>query len=159
MTTCRRKENVRRTGYFKIIGRSELSTDPDTVPRLVKVVVRSARAQAQILHEGALGRPYSRAMGSIRADVDGLFTVGAVCQQEAESLSVGHRELHSGPAYQATTGAVEGVFAMAGRAENLISLRLRTTGHIIVKSAMHLASCDDTSRERVSTVAIGATAI
>ncbi|PEG33585.1 hypothetical protein CQY20_30015 [Mycolicibacterium agri] len=98
-------------------------------------------------------------MGSIKVDAEHLFSLGAVCQQEAGALSTGRPEPPAGPIFQATTGAVSDVSAMASRAENLISVRLRTTGHAVVKAATRLVMSDDGSRDRMEAVGAEATAI
>ena len=91
-------------------------------------------------------------MGLIKASVDRLFALGAVCQQQAEALSIGRAGLQNGPSFQETTSAVDGVLAMASRAENLMSVRLHTTGHTVVGAAVRLANCEEISRRRISAV-------
>lgn len=91
-------------------------------------------------------------MEPIKVDVDGLAALGAVCKREAEALSVDRGEVEVGPSYQATTTAVHGVLRMAGRADNLITMRLRVTGHTIVRAADRLADCEGASRREVEAV-------
>lgn len=69
---------------------------------------------------------------SIKADVDGLFALGAGCMHVAEALSPDRAAPQRGPNFQTTTAAIDGVALMADRANNLICMRLRVTGHAIV---------------------------
>jgi hypothetical protein len=101
---------------------------------------------------GVLQRAYGRDVETIRADVDGLFAFGAACKRSAEALSAGHPAQQSGPSFQSSTAAVEAVLTLAGRAENLISMRLRVTGHAVVSAGNRLAECDSASSERIATV-------
>jgi hypothetical protein len=98
-------------------------------------------------------------MESIRVDVDGLSALGAVCRREAEALSVDRPVPQAGRSFQATTMAVDGLVRTAGRAENLISMRLRVTGHTILIAADRLANCENTSREQIVGVGSGMAAI
>jgi hypothetical protein len=91
-------------------------------------------------------------MESIEADIDGLSALGAVCKREAEALRVIRPLPVIGSRFQATTIAIDSVLKMTDRAENLISMRLRVTGHTIVSAAGRLANCDSTSRERIAAV-------
>lgn len=86
---------------------------------------------------------------SIKADVDGLFALGTVCKQLAEALSIDHATQRCGPSFQATAAATDGVAMMADRADNLICMRMRVTGHAIVDAGSRLAECDNASRERI----------
>jgi hypothetical protein len=88
----------------------------------------------------------------IEADIDGLSALGAVCKREAEALSVFRGAPEMGSGFQATATAIDGVQKMTDTAQNLISMRLRVTGHTIVTAAGRLASCEDTSRERIAAV-------
>jgi hypothetical protein len=94
-------------------------------------------------------------MESIEGDVDGLSLLGAECERRAEVLSAHCSNQPCGPAFQATSTAVEDVLAIASRAGNLISMRLRVTGHAVVEAADRLADCDSRSRARIA--AIGGT--
>lgn len=90
-------------------------------------------------------------MEPIKVDIDGLAVLGAVCKREAEALS-DYGEVEVGPAHQATTTAVDGVLRMAGRVENLISMRLRVTGHTVIRAAERLADCEGASRRQIEAV-------
>ena len=91
-------------------------------------------------------------MELIEADIDGLSALGAVCKREAEVLSVFRPVPATGSSFQATTTAIDSVLKMTDRAQNLISMRLRVTGHTIVSAAGRLANCEDTSRERIAAI-------
>lgn len=91
-------------------------------------------------------------MELIKVDIDGLSALGAVCKREAEALSVFRPLPEIGSSFQATSVALDGVLKMTDRAQNLISMRLRVTGHTIVNAAGRLANCENTSRERVAAV-------
>jgi hypothetical protein len=88
----------------------------------------------------------------IEADIDGLSALGAVCKREAEALSVFRPVSEAGSSFQPTSTAVDGVLKMTDRTQNLISMRLRVTGHTIVNAAGRLANCENTSRERITAV-------
>lgn len=90
---------------------------------------------------------------SIKADVDGLFALGAGCMHVAEALSPDRAAPQRGPNLQTTTAAIDGVALMADRANNLICMRLRVTGHAIVDAGSKLADCDNASRERITAIA------
>jgi hypothetical protein len=91
-------------------------------------------------------------MESISVDIDGLSALGAVCKREAEALSVFRPAPETGSSFQATSTATDSVVKMTDRAQNLISMRLRVTGHTIINAAGRLANCDNTSRERIAAV-------
>jgi hypothetical protein len=86
----------------------------------------------------------------IEADIDGLSALGAVCKREAEALSAFRPVTETGNSFQPTSTAIDSVLKMTDRAHNLISMRLRVTGHTIVNAAGRLANCEDTSRERIA---------
>jgi hypothetical protein len=88
----------------------------------------------------------------IEADIDGLLALGAVCKRESEALSVFRPVPEMGSSFQATSTAIDSVVKMTDRAQNLISMRLRVTGHTIINAAGRLANCDNTSRERIAAV-------
>ena len=91
-------------------------------------------------------------MERIEADIDGLSALGAVCKREAEALCVFRPVSEVGSTFQPTSTAIDTVLKMTDRAQNLISMRLRVTGHTIVNAAGLLANCDNTSRERITAV-------
>lgn len=91
-------------------------------------------------------------MDSITVDVDGLTALAGVCHREGEMLSVGQPVPQAGPSFQATTAAVNRVVDLVGRADGLISVRLRVTGHKIAAAADRLARCDAKSSDQIASV-------
>jgi len=91
-------------------------------------------------------------MELIKVDVDGLLALGAVYKRESEALSAFRPVPEMGSSFQATSTAIDTVVKMTDRAQNLISMRLRVTGHTIINAAGRLANCDNTSRERIAAV-------
>jgi hypothetical protein len=88
----------------------------------------------------------------IQVDVEGLSAFGGLCQHAAERLEADSPIARPGPAFQATTRAVDEVLAAIGRVDSLVGVRLRVTGHSIVTAADRLAHCDDASRAHIDAI-------
>ena len=91
-------------------------------------------------------------MESIKVDVDGLSALSGVCHREAERLIAGRRDSHEAPNFQATSAAIGHVAATARRAESLIGVRLRVTGHRFATAAERFAEREETSRQQMAAV-------
>lgn len=91
-------------------------------------------------------------MESIKVDVGGLSALSGVCHREAERLVIGRRDWQEGPNFQATNAAVDQVAATARRAESLISVRLRVTGHKFATAAEWLSEREAASRQQIAAV-------
>jgi hypothetical protein len=92
---------------------------------------------------------------SIQVDVEGLSAFGGLCQHAAERLEADSPVARPGPAFQATTRAVDEVLAAVRRVDSLVGVRLRVTGHSIVTAADRLANRDDASRAQVDAIPAG----
>jgi hypothetical protein len=93
-------------------------------------------------------------MESIKVDVDGLSALSGVCQREAERLVAGRRDWYEGLNFQATNAAIGRVAATARRAESLISVRLRVTGHKFATGAEWLSEREAASRQQITYSAV-----